>query len=872
MGCWKFCARYFILVGKLSRKYLKIIGVILKKISPHAIALSLVLVSGSILRFFNLGNIIFYWDEPLHSVRIAAQSLRFVLANNDASAFSALLVHLLLPLGKLEIMARLPSAVFGVGTIIAIYLLGKNLFSKREGLIAAFFVSFSPLLIRYSQYSRAYSVYIFLSLLSLFFFLKSTETNRTKHWVVYSLATIINLYNHMFALFVLPVFGIYASGIMARGLLQKKSSTERKFNKRIFYKFVLWTFIALFLVAILYLPDQRTRTFMADSFEKATMESPGEKAPIFPALEVMQNLLSPQNPIFFFCFLFLILIGIVDLLKKEKLITLFVFLYITLPYVMFILINPSPAHMLSIGRYMAYMLPLLLLLIVKGLFTSSRLFFHVVYRFRDFPIRKNLVLKIFTGILVLFFLFRGFDFKEYYLDFWRLNTLKIQKTVSDHLKNHIRKDSFIFFNSYPASNLIMLANPLTKKLKVEEFEIPIRTEQNLADVPQKILYYKVRQRILEWYIKKPVDFWVVTQLNKNNQRYLLEQSDKDPSLQIEVNGEYCYLHFKDTKIPLWQKIIQMTQIFLNFNFDPQAQSDLHLIAARASLYADSFKAAVEHLKLARLKTAAPFSQVATQSPVFAKILDPLFGLKPSLIRKIGREKTIHSDIAKLLIRQGDQFRREQKFDLALQAYDECAKLSPDLNLRISNRTSSIANRLSNLGQWEKAIPFVKKSLELNPKRSDLHFFLGELYRKNGRVQEALDAYITLFDGDSLSGENQKKLLGTDPLLTFIKTESSLVLIFRAESKTRFTGKVEGNTKIKDVVKRLWTPKDTVEFLKNRSSFDLELSGGQIRILEIKTSKRCVYSIDLRINGLRDERKILVLDNNVHIRNIPFSLD
>ncbi len=79
-------------------------------------------------------------------------------------------------------------------------------------------------------------------------------------------------------------------------------------------------------------------------------------------------------------------------------------------------------------------------------------------------------------------------------------------------------------------------------------------------------------------------------------------------------------------------------------------------------------------------------------------------------------------------------------------------------------------------------------------------------------------------------------------------------------------------KIKDVVKRLWTPKDTVEFLKNKSSFDLELSGGQIRTLEIKTSKKCEYSIDLRINGQRDARKILVLGTNVHVNNIPFSLD
>ena len=163
--------------------------------------------------------------------------------------------------------------------------------------------------------------------------------------------------------------------------------------------------------------------------------------------------------------------------------------------------------------------------------------------------------------------------------------------------------------------------------------------------------------------------------------------------------------------------------------------------------------------------------------------------------------------------------------------------------------ADIANHHFMAGLWKEAVVYAKKSLQLNPERFDLNFFLGEAYRMGSFIPEALDAYTTLFDKGAMSEDIQEKLLSADPLLTFLKTESSLLLIFRAESRTRFAGKVEGNTKIKDVVKGLWAPRDTVKFLKNRLSFNLELRGGQIRTLEIKTSKGCDYFIDLKIKRL-----------------------
>jgi len=110
-----------------------------KKRDHYLVFLSLIFVLGVLLRLLGLSSTILYWDEPLHCIRIAAQSLPFVLAHNDGSAFFALLVHLLIPLGKLEIMARFPSVLFGAATILTSYGLGKEIFSKKEGLLESFF-------------------------------------------------------------------------------------------------------------------------------------------------------------------------------------------------------------------------------------------------------------------------------------------------------------------------------------------------------------------------------------------------------------------------------------------------------------------------------------------------------------------------------------------------------------------------------------------------------------------------------------------------------------------------------------------------------------------------------------------------------------
>ena len=198
---------------------------------------------------------------------------------------------------------------------------------------------------------------------------------------------------------------------------------EKNIHFSIFLKFIFWTIIVFVLIVLLYLPDQGAKTFIADSLDKATIEPSEEKAPVFPFIEVLRNLLVPRNSMIVFLILFLAVLGLIELLRKDKLIASLLILYISVPYVLFILIKPSPAHMLSLWRYMTYILPLLLLFLGRGILSVSSLLSNVIKRLKTLPLRRGAVLKVSAGIFFLLFLFRGFDYNGYDLDFWRLNTL-----------------------------------------------------------------------------------------------------------------------------------------------------------------------------------------------------------------------------------------------------------------------------------------------------------------------------------------------------------------------------------------------------------------------------------------------------------------
>lgn len=183
---------------------------VLKNRLKPPIALMVILFLGLILRLINLGQS-FWLDEGAQVIE-SSRSLwqQFDLAADFHPPLYHLLLHFWMLLGKSEVIIRIPSVLFGVLSVFLIYKIACRLGSKNAGFLAALFLAVSPYHIWYSQEARPYSLFIFLSSLLTFLWIR-------KIWKIYTVVAILLLYTHYFASFVL------LSHLVATFIFDKKS-------------------------------------------------------------------------------------------------------------------------------------------------------------------------------------------------------------------------------------------------------------------------------------------------------------------------------------------------------------------------------------------------------------------------------------------------------------------------------------------------------------------------------------------------------------------------------------------------------------------------------------------------------------------------
>lgn len=104
-------------------------------------------------------------------------------------------------LGTGEFTVRLLSAIFAVGSIVFIYLIGKNLYTKRVGTLAAILTSIHILFVNYAQEARSYTLLLFLISLSSYLFLLSSRNK--KYFPLSICISILAVYAHIYACFVI---------------------------------------------------------------------------------------------------------------------------------------------------------------------------------------------------------------------------------------------------------------------------------------------------------------------------------------------------------------------------------------------------------------------------------------------------------------------------------------------------------------------------------------------------------------------------------------------------------------------------------------------------------------------------------------------
>jgi mannosyltransferase len=113
-------------------------------------------------------------------------------------------------LGDANSLVRLPSLVFGVGTVPAVYLLGVRTVGRAGALIGAALIALSPWAVGFSTEARAYATMTFFVTLSSLALVIAIKRRDQRSWVLFWLASTLALYSHYTALTILVAQGAWA--------------------------------------------------------------------------------------------------------------------------------------------------------------------------------------------------------------------------------------------------------------------------------------------------------------------------------------------------------------------------------------------------------------------------------------------------------------------------------------------------------------------------------------------------------------------------------------------------------------------------------------------------------------------------------------
>lgn len=105
--------------------------------------------------------------------------------------------------------ARLLSLAFLLACVPVFYLVARKVLTTRWALFAVVVFSCSPFLLWYGNEARMYSMLVFVTLVSQYFFLSVVTTDRALAWAGYAASAVVGIYVHYFFVFVLVTQGLF---------------------------------------------------------------------------------------------------------------------------------------------------------------------------------------------------------------------------------------------------------------------------------------------------------------------------------------------------------------------------------------------------------------------------------------------------------------------------------------------------------------------------------------------------------------------------------------------------------------------------------------------------------------------------------------
>lgn len=142
------------------------------------ILLGVILLVAALLRLWKLGQIPFMHDEFSALFRLQFDNfhdlIQYGVCENDShpAGVHVFLYYWTKLVGWNAFWVKLPFALMGIGSIYLIYLIGKQWFNRKVGLLGAAFFAVSQFTVFYSQLARPYAAGLFFILLMTYFWNK----------------------------------------------------------------------------------------------------------------------------------------------------------------------------------------------------------------------------------------------------------------------------------------------------------------------------------------------------------------------------------------------------------------------------------------------------------------------------------------------------------------------------------------------------------------------------------------------------------------------------------------------------------------------------------------------------------------------------
>ncbi len=181
-----------------------------------------ILSLASVLRFYGLENQSLWYDELVswaqsNHVDLSGVINEGVRPDVHPPGYQVVLYFIEKHIGDSETILRFPSAICGVLAVVAIYVVGKRLYSRKEGLIASAFMAVLWCPIFYSQEARPYSMLLLFTLLASYYWIllirKLSDNGRPSYYTMlgYVLTAVISSYLHYFGLYLVVLHGLAAA-------------------------------------------------------------------------------------------------------------------------------------------------------------------------------------------------------------------------------------------------------------------------------------------------------------------------------------------------------------------------------------------------------------------------------------------------------------------------------------------------------------------------------------------------------------------------------------------------------------------------------------------------------------------------------------